>query len=444
MDKLTVEKAGLALSLALILTVLYVQGAVRHGRMVNTNMHATDQSAYMDITRRMVASNYSYLGDRNRMPLYPFWQSLFYDPGMSDETFFERGKRANIFLSLILLPPIFLIFRAHFPLFHTLNVTLVTSFTVFMFKAPYIQAELLFYFLSFVAFVMLLRLLLRPAWWGATASGVVLGLAYLTKASVLPGLLLFCCLALFQAGRIIVRDWQRPSIKVLAPYLVSAPLVTFFFLLTISPYIIQSKRIFGQYFYNVNSTFYMWYDSWHEVEQGTRAQGDREGWPAMPAELIPGPAKYLREHTLGQIGSRLSQGLLIVLVAGIKSYGYYKYMLIFLVFIAMAVTANWPPEAAVVKQYLEPILFVAGYFAAYLLLYAWYTPIAGGNRFTLALFLPFLFVVSCLIRRYHDQLPTIIIATKRIQLVNLLVLSVLVVDLYLILTSRIVTVYAGS
>ncbi len=44
------------------------------------------------------------IGERNRMPLYAGFLALFYSPSMSDDEFFIVAKRANIYLSLGLLP----------------------------------------------------------------------------------------------------------------------------------------------------------------------------------------------------------------------------------------------------------------------------------------------------------------------------------------------------
>lgn len=35
---------------------------------------------------------------------------------------------------------------------------------------------------------------------------------------------------------------------------------------------------------------------------------DREGWPRLPAEQQPGPMKYWREHSVGEIGARVAGG----------------------------------------------------------------------------------------------------------------------------------------
>ena len=43
------------------------------------------------------------IGERNRMPVYPGLLALLYDPALSPDAFFERGKQINIILSLVLL-----------------------------------------------------------------------------------------------------------------------------------------------------------------------------------------------------------------------------------------------------------------------------------------------------------------------------------------------------
>lgn len=63
----------------LLLLSVYVIGACYQGFFVNVDMQRTDQSAYMDYARRMKTTHYEYIGDRNRMPVYPFLQSLFYN-----------------------------------------------------------------------------------------------------------------------------------------------------------------------------------------------------------------------------------------------------------------------------------------------------------------------------------------------------------------------------
>jgi hypothetical protein len=160
---------------------------------------------------------------------------------------------------------------------------------------------LLFYFLNFCLFLLMWRLLQRPTYATAVAAGVAAGLAHLTKASIWPGLLVFTGFG-FLRGGIQWLQWRRsPEGRVPRESAVRAllvvPLTVAVFLTVTFPYLRTTKGITGHYFYNVNSTFYVWYDSWREAEAGTKAHGDRVGWPDMPPDEIPSLAKYLREHT---------------------------------------------------------------------------------------------------------------------------------------------------
>ena len=71
---------------------LFIWGASRQSMLVNTNMHSTDQSAYMDYAKNMARTHFQFVGGRNRMPIYPGFMSLFYRQGMSDEDFLKIVK----------------------------------------------------------------------------------------------------------------------------------------------------------------------------------------------------------------------------------------------------------------------------------------------------------------------------------------------------------------
>ena len=80
------------------------------------------------------------------------------------------------------------------------------------------------------------------------------------------------------------------------------------FLALLFPYLQESYEKYGSHFYNVNTTFYVWYDSWEEARTGTLAAGDDVGFPDLPPEELPGLEKYLREHTLQQVIERFVNG----------------------------------------------------------------------------------------------------------------------------------------
>jgi hypothetical protein len=481
------------IGLILLLAALYVTGAVQQLERVNTKRTAFDQSAYMDFTRQVRESGFTYTGDRNRMPLYPALQALFYRPGASDEELFRQGKYVNLILSLILLAGLALIFRRFFGPLHTLNLTLITGFTMFIFRAGWFQAELLFYFLNFCLFLLLWRLLERPSLLMALLAGLAAALAYLTKASILPGLAVFAVCAAAQAAWLLLRrpaaapaavegmddpalatDDQPPAIcdqpstighplsatghqpapnpqsiikNPQSPWLCATviPIVFAVFLLALFPYLNESKRVFGQYSYTVNSTFYVWYDTWEQTKLGTRAHGDREGWPDMPADQIPSLAKYLREHSPRQIGERFLHGAQEVTRNVARSYGYAKYALIYAA--ALIAAAAWQRRraATLVRRHAFLVAFLALYFAGYFLLYAWYSSIAAGNRLVLGQLIPLLFTLSmglqALLRGVKVRAGRPLDALTGI---NLLVLAVLVVDIVAVLAFRVGRMEGGS
>jgi hypothetical protein len=485
-------KPLMTVSLVVAVAGLYWQGAMVQLVHVNTDMQSTDQSAYMNYAREMYDSDYAIIGGRNRMPLYPFLQSLFYRPNMTDEAFFIRGKQVNLVLSVCLLAVLAFIFRKFLSGLQSLNLMLIVAFTLFIFKAAYLQAELLFYFLNFCLFLLLVRFLQKPSMRLAILTGIVAGLAHLTKASILPGLALFVGLAgarwtcsTFFLKRYSLRDAK--FIKSACSDLFAIFLVGMFFLITVFPYINNSKRVFGHYFYNVNSTFYIWYDSWAEVEQGTKAHGDRVGWPDMPPKEIPSMSKYLREHTLQQIIDRFLGGGRTVMINVVQSYGYFKYIMIYLCFLIAISLGCWRRvrEMAMSNPFL--CLFLILYFASYFLFYAWYAPIADGNRLILAQFIPLMFTISYALQtllrspevesaersivqrgavaalfrgrgvanigtlcgRSGQKIASAGLAVRGgaadiLLVFNIAVLLLVVVDIYFVLTERVGTMYSGS
>jgi hypothetical protein len=467
------------IGLVLLLAGLYVYGARQQLERANPDLRAFDQSAYMDFTRQARESGFTYTGDRNRMPIYPFLQALFYRPGMSDEALFRQGKTVNLILSLILLAALALIFRRFFNPLHVLVLTLIIAFTVFIFRAGWFQSELLFYFLNFCLFLGCWSLLRRPSYAVAAATGLVAGLAYLTKASILPGLVAFAACAVAQWLWLVLRrpaalpsvpagaaapDLFNPQSAIRNPQSASAypqsairnpqsgwvygavaPLVLSLFLLTLSPYLSESKRVFGHYFYNVNSTFYLWYDSWEQAKQGTRAHGDRVGWPDMPADQLPSPARYLREHTPRQIAGRFVNGGREVLGNVLRSYGYAKYVLIYAGFLLAAIAWQRRRAGELIRRSPFLVAFLLLYFAAYFLLYSWYAAIAAGNRLILAQLIPLLFTLSMGLRGVlADAQVRIGRPLNVLTAVNLVVLAVLAVDIALVLIQRVGVMPGGS
>ncbi|NJL23605.1 MAG: hypothetical protein HC895_26895, partial [Leptolyngbyaceae cyanobacterium SM1_3_5] len=86
------------------------------------------------------------------------------------------------------------------------------------------------------------------------------------------------------------------------------------------------------------------------------------------------------------------------------------------------------------------------YFLAYLLLYAWYAPIASGNRFVLAQFLPLMLTLVIVQQQLSSHQPTIAIQQFKINgfhSFNFLILGMILFELYPILSDRIHTTFAA-
>ncbi|MDB5335479.1 MAG: hypothetical protein JWN70_1098 [Planctomycetaceae bacterium] len=438
-------------------SVLFLWGALQQGHRVNTDRHASDQSAYLGHARQLAETNFAAVGDRARMPIYPAVMAFLYRPGLTEDEFFARGKLAGIALAALVAALAAGLFQYHGQVWDTTAATLVAMLTMLAYKAPYCQADVLFYGLSCLLFCLLLSLLDTPRWTTAALAGGVGGLAYLTKASVLPamglalGLLLIRgCVVWYQQCRQGRPPPGRSGRRQFAIHLGCASLVLGCFLLVVFPYIRTSHERFGHYFYNVNSTFYVWYDSWDEVKAGTRAHGDRVGWPDLPPDQIPSLTKYLREHTAQQALTRLARGLVrYTLLVCVYSYGYAEFALLYFALLGVLFWQNrrgldlWQEW----HRHGSAVLFVGLYFGGYLLLYAWFAPVSTGHRFVLTLYLPALWLaVRGLLYAQHQRWALQLFRGRAIaaSAISPLMLIALAGYALLIFPQRIGTVYGGG
>ena len=323
-DKL-VQRAALAVLTAVI--VLLCLAAYLHIAQTqsskNHNMRYTDQSAYMDAAIKAYETRFAYTGDRNRMPLYPFLQALFYSPDMSAEDFFQHGKRLNIVLSIVCIAVLSAVFFTRFSKLYATYSLLLIALIVFAIKSPFFQTELLFYTLFGLTFILSIDTIRSPSRYKTIALGAMFALCQYTKASAMPGLFIFA----FSYSVLLLARLRRHELKTdsLKRLLFSAFAPILVFLLLLSPYLLESKANFGSYFYNVNTTFYLWYDSWDEAKAGTLGAGDHLGWPDMPDEEIPSLRKYLDEHSTQQILQRFRGGLATIFKSACQIEGPFKY-----------------------------------------------------------------------------------------------------------------------
>lgn len=389
------SRGGCAIAVLLILVVYGFEAHARRQWMASPATQG-DQGAYLTYAKQIYDGHYTFVGDRNRMPVFPFLLSLIYRPGMSEKEFLNSAQAFNVNLSIALLLFLWLIFRKFVPTFHALALLVITAFGVFIYRAVLVQAEVLFYFISFCGFLLLLRMLTAPRWWLALLSGATMGIAHLTKASVLPALVVWAAVFLVQIfsndrarrGGDSGNAWRGLGMLLL---------VIGAFAAVIFPYIRTSKNVYGSYFYNMNSTFMMWCDSLPEGEAFLIAYGEAGKWRELPADKIPSATKYWREHSVSQIGHRLAHGLRGVATQNAMAIAYYKFMFVF-AFIAVFRLMRHPRSALrLIGEKPFPAAFCLLFFLVYALLYAWYDPIIRDTRFILSTFLPFVFAASLFI-----------------------------------------------
>lgn len=402
-DKVIWIVQGLMIVSLIFLAITYYQAARNHSDEINIDLTVSDQSAYMRFIKEARRLDFNYTGDHNRMPLYPFIQALFYSPDMDDLELFELGKQYNLILSIVLLVCLFIVLFWLFGFFRSYLFILIIAFSLFIFKAVYVQAEILYYSLSALSFVLLLMMLTRPTWLRSIATGIIVGLAYLTKGTILSSLPLFAVLygvqlVLFGVQEKINHNKERLiTFTQRAAYLL---VVLVLFALVIFPYAQALKLRFGHYFYNVNTTFYIWFDDWQMAIEEEAKHNFVNQWPShLTDDELPNLRNYLREHSSQQIVDRFVSGF-----SGQfrnifdKPFSVTNYWISYLIILMMGILINIDNFRMFVKSNWVTLLFVILYFAGYLIAFAWYCPIACGRRFTYALYIPFLIVIFLVMR----------------------------------------------
>lgn len=441
-------QVGAILALVL-LAIPYFSAAQRHSQILNDSPQYTDQQDYLEFALKAHEMNYQYAGKFSQMPLYPYLQALFFQDDMDSQEFFQQGKQLNIILSLILLAGLFMIFTRYLSLVKAALLTLIIAFSLYIFKSAYFQSELLYYTLAFAGFLLMLAMIKKPTFLLALATGIVLGLAHLTKASALPGLAI---LVLVFSGIELVRwirnyrtrdidiDFARQSAVRFGLLLLS--LVSF--LAVIYPYIRIANQKFGNYFYNVNTSVYVWYDDFTEAKAVDELYNFADTWSAeIPRDEIPTMQTYFQTHSLEQISERVLFGIRAQLNNIWSSYSLTNYLVSYLVLLLLTVLADPGNAWQSIRHWWFLIAFGALYFAIYLAAFTWYAPISPEPRFTYGLLIPAMMTIFVSLRELvanqkrsnGDGPPTDL--RLLVNSANFIIFLTLMVNIYLVLSERI-------
>ena len=258
-----------------------------------------DENAYLDHAKTiLISENYWYLGDRNRMPLFNYFLSIFYNLEASEIKNYYNLKYANLGLTSFLA---FLFFIKIESKFKNKFIFLNLSFLILIIPTFALIHQLLVESIFFLSFSLLLvyfeQMNNNPNIKNSIKLGLVGALVYFLKYT---GLTIFFAISLFSIifGFLYKRNYLKN-------YIIA--FVTFFILT--SPYLIENYTKFNKHiFYNVNSEFYIWADSWDEIVEGVRANNDRIGWPTMDESELPSMRKYISEHTITDVYERFLYG----------------------------------------------------------------------------------------------------------------------------------------
>jgi len=380
----------------------------------NDRMSDVDQSAYMAYSISLFEKRHSLPTDKssklhstyprrvlvttdsNRMVIYPLIQSFFYNENLSFEGFFKTGKAVNIFISIASLGLIYLILCRFFEVFNTILIVYITALSVFLYKAPWFQVEIFYYFLAFCAFLTMWMSLKRGGVKWGIISGAITAITHLTKASVIPLYALFCLFLIIKV--FLSQNYKRSK------YLtcILASLISFIIILL--PHLYENKKEYGKYIYNVNTNYIIWFDSWESGDSYLQKHGLIYGGQNVINKDVSRLKVYLEEHSIIQIRNRFYHGLIIIYKNALSSdYGFFKYCLIYA--IAAILTGILQTRSKNISlSGMCTFLFVAVFLLAYLLLFAFYTMIVDTliDRFYLMLFLPFIFSCNYFVYSYKE------------------------------------------
>lgn len=407
------------LSFWLVIGTAYVWTARQQAERVNLSATAGGQYPYLANAESMAARGVLHdFGDRNRMPLVPAMLSIWHTDDW--QTFVGRSKWFAIVSSLILWVVLGAVAYALLPTLSATAFTLAAVVCVFIDKASFVQAELVYYALFFLAWIAMCRVIKRPRPGWAVLAGLAAGMAYYAKASAL---LLVGVFAVVMAVRTLVdpvahrKAAESSSIDNgqtgrPARTAANATLTIAVFLLVIAPYLLDNHERYGRVFYNVNSTFFFWCDSWQQAKDFADSHNLANSYPDAAAEAIPSPRNYFRTHDLRSSLDRAFYGLKTL--AELAWAGRYAKFLI-----AAIIVCLWLGRRRI--RHLRDLdtsnalvaLFCATALSGYLSVYAWYAVVAHGDRFLLSLYLPALWAALWGIDRFDRTASPIVIGGRR-------------------------------
>lgn len=270
------------------LLLVFARFTLRGWVRLNWNIisDAIDQGSYLQLGLYMREGR--ALTDGNRSPLYPAILSLF---ARREWAYFTEAKLLSLLLGLASLALIFCLARRMF----STPVALATVFLLsvndsFQMEASWVRCEILLIPFFFLAWYLVAEGFRDRRLW--LWAGLLTGLCQLTKGN---GHLL---MGSFLLGGLLILGWSFLQDRWTYAFILA-------YLITISPLLVINAVVFGNPFYNYNTSHALWLDQWED----TYIVG------APP----PTMATYLQSHSLEEMWQRQRYGLRRVIFDGARA-----------------------------------------------------------------------------------------------------------------------------
>lgn len=412
---------------ALFLTLVsagFIYGGWQQKTLINLSETAGGQYPYLLNAQSIATHGITRdFGDRNRMPLIPLLISAVYH---EDKTIFaDRSAWVAIISSVVMVLGISIFFFVTLSPAASIFLTLFSTVCIFFSRASFVQAELLYYTFFFIAWYSGCRVIYRPQIKWAVIAGITTGLAFWAKASVTPMIFALVIVMLLRSAMILYARLKKRSTmphplthQRFGPAGICAVVVIIFFIIA-SPYLLDNKSKFDRFFYNVNSTFFMWCDSWQQAKSFADRYDISNSYPDIPPGQIPSLRRYVQTHSYPQAANRFQYGITTLSWMTIQSKSF-KY------FITLVLLAGW---IAWKRKHLwrtllagewGVILFCAILLIGYTAVYSWYTMVAYGDRFIQSLMLPVMVALCWFCHHFGYKINTIKLRHKRYSLTTIL------------------------
>jgi len=383
----------------------------------NLNPERFDQGAYLDLARSNVPFVWPAYTDGIRTPLFPFLIKSW----ASDDTaqFFAAAKLANVCFGLAATALLSFYSLWKLPLLPAMNVGTISALIILP-ASVFATAEVLYYTAFFFYWIVGWRLLVGNPLRNYALAGLLCAAAYLAKPATL---ILSACLVALSVVRWIQieRSGTEDITWIGRRFLIGVVVFYISFLLPVLPKAFDMYRRAGDPFQNA-STYCLWMDNWHQCVPLLRNFSAR-GVQQMRPDERPSPANYWKHHTRDQIWNRMADGIgkqthnFLYAEKSLKSIfhpnpelrvvlrgrGIYPLALLLATLLLATQGAEGKSRTVADRRTLWALAALA--FTTYFLATSFYTPIAGGARLILALYIPVLFSLAMGIEYLREERP---------------------------------------